>query len=243
MDYGDIDHTQNNRDINLNTSENAYEPVFETGNRFRTNRKQRLKGIENDNVSKPTIPKQSRNGAKIYFPGEMRIREEIREKPSRYAMPNKMNLNRSQNIHLSNKSYLEESPKEREMRIKEAVDDHSRETAEQSRYFNRLDRSVHKQKAIFNKHYDKYIIPNVMRVNAKKEQGLQRMREAKRRMDQLEIEQDNNLYTLKKEYNDYLRNQMAEKQRQKEQSKEEKQRLHDHMEYKIKMLKDEQMQK
>lgn len=48
-------------------------------------------------------------------------------------------------------------PKLREVRIKEAFEDHERGAKEQNRYFSRLERSNRKQKAVFVEHF-KYIL-------------------------------------------------------------------------------------
>ena len=213
-------------------------------NRFRTNRKQRLKQKSAEKQAPKFQRIQPNNNANIFFPGESRNNEETREKPNGLLdISQKKNLNRSHNMSMDYRTEIDESPKQREIRIKEAFNDHNREGAEQTRYFSRLERSKHKQKAIFDDYYKKYVIPSVMKESAKREKELQRSKEAKQRMDQLEIEQDNNFYTLKKEYNDILRNQIDEKNKLKAQNKEEKKRMHDHMEYKIKMYKDEELRK
>ena len=71
---------------------------------------------------------------------------------------------------------------------------------------------------------------------------IQRVQEAKSRMEALEIEQDNNQYILKQKYSNYLKNQMAEKVKIKHQARESKLRLYEHMEYKRKLFQDEQLQ-
>jgi len=100
---------------------------------------------------------------------------------------------------------VEESPKSREIRIKEALEDNYREGKERSRYFARLEKSNRKQKAIFADHYKNFIIPSAIKINEKLEHDHKRMLEAQKRMHQLEIEQDNNEYTLKKSYGEYLK--------------------------------------
>ena len=47
----------------------------------------------------------------------------------------------------------ENIPKLREVRIKEAIEDHERGAKEQTRYYNRLEKSNRKQKAVFVEHY------------------------------------------------------------------------------------------
>lgn len=216
-----------------------YDPFTSSGNRFRTNRQQRLR--QSESVDKRIeMPKpQNQQKASIYFPGEGV--NEAREK-DKYAGFQRDQLNKSQNIATDYRSQIDDSPKMRELRIKEALVDHSREAAEQTRYFSRLEKSNRRQKVLFAEHYNKYIVPSAVMITAKKQQELQRMQEAKKRMEQIEIEQDNNTYTLKKEYNEYLKNQMNEKQRLKEQAKEAKKRMHDHIEYKRKMYEDEVLQ-
>ena len=117
--------------------------------------------------------------------------------------------------------------------------DHTRDGVEQQRYFSRLERSNRKQKAIFDEHYKRFVIPNVYLLNAKKEHEQMRIKEMKRRMDQLEIEQYNRECLLKKKYNDFLKDQIAAKDRVKEQEKESKKVAHDYIEYKRLMYEDE----
>lgn len=248
VDYSTINRDQLQRKASLQSSleqsPQSQDPFAENSNRYRTTRKQRLKAKE-DEAAKPQVPRPNFNVPTICYPGETRVHEETREKNhgfGEFRRSANRSMNRSQNMTTDYRTAIEESPKFREQRIQEALEDHSRDGAEQSRYFTRLEKSNHKQKAIFAEHYKKYIIPNAMMVNAKREMEQQRMLDAKRRMEQLEIEQDNNMYTLKKEYNDYLKNQMAEKLRLKEQAREAKQRLYDHMEYKRKMYEDEVLQ-
>lgn len=105
-------------------------------------------------------------------------------------------LNQSQNFSRAEPT-INESPKKSEYRIKEALDDHIRDGKEQNRALYRLEQSNRKQRAIFDTHYSKYIMPSVMIVNAKREQEQVRYREAKHRMDQLEIEHYNKTNALK----------------------------------------------
>lgn len=149
-------------------------------------------------------------------------------------------LNQSQNIDFRSQM-MYDSPKQSEYRIKEATQDHIRDGIEPSRYFSRLEQSNRKQRAIFDKHYLKYIMPTVSLVNAKRDHEQVKFREAKNRMDQLEIEHYNKVNVLKNQYKETLMNQMAEKERIRENDKVEKKVMYDHIEYKRKMYEDEKL--
>lgn len=246
VDYQTRENGNNNNlaagSLERNSNNSDYDPFERSPKQYRSTRQQRLKQDQAPSKSRELPKLQTSQTPNIYFPGELKVNVETREQKHDF-MPNNngsnRNLNRSQNIIVDYQSHINDSPKFRENRIKEALQDHSREGVEQSRYFSRLEKSNRKQKAVFAEHYKKYIVPNAIMINNKKEQEHQRMLDAKRRMEQLEIEQDNNQYTFKKQYNDYLLNQMAEKQRLKQQAREAKQRLYEHVEYKRKMYEDE----
>lgn len=251
IDYQTInDGNNNNRELavaNLerNSNNSDYDPFERSPKQYRSTRQQRLKQEQKPPQSRELPKLQTSQTPNIYFPGELKVNEEIRERKQDLGNFNNAmnkNLNRSQNMIADYQSHINDSPKFRENRIKEALQDHSREGVEQNRYFSRLEKSNRKQKAVFAEHYKKYIVPNAIMINNKKEQEHQRMLDVKRRMEQLEIDQDNNQYTFKKQYNDYLINQMAEKQRLKEQAREAKQRMYEHVEYKRKMYEDEVLQ-
>ena len=219
----------------------SYDPFANKITRKKVTRRQRLRLDSNDNNSS-NIVNHSNSNANIYYPGKQKL-EGQSEKD--YFIETRQIMNNRRFNKLQNMTYysqnINDSPKQAELRIKEAQEDHYRDNVEPIRYFSRLDQSNRKQRKIFDKHYLKYIMPTVNLVNAKRENEQVRYREAKNRMDQLEIEHYNKSDQLKSQYKEYLMNQMAEKQRQRESEIEQKKVAYDHVEYKRKMYEDEML--
>lgn len=193
VEYHTIDHDRRRFDTGSNRGQNddSYDPFINAGNRKQTTRQQRLniKMGQNETPQNEQLQRDYSN-ANIYFPGDAKITQETREKRPDFAVfrrPNRSNNNKSMIEYNPN---IDDSPKIREIRIKEALNDHSRDSVEQSRYFSRLEKSNRRQKALFADHYKKYIIPSTMKIHEKLNRDQDRMLDAKKRMEQLEIEQD-----------------------------------------------------
>ena len=238
-DYQNLSQEIVRKNTNVNKRNESYGFANDFGGAGKSSRLQRLNSKYNEEKQKVFIPKSDTTNANIYFPGENVIHDDTREKKPAF-FDSRRNVNRSLNMSQSIvKPAIEDSPKFKEIVITEAVQDHTRDGVEQQRYFSRLERSNRKQKAIFDEHYKRFVIPNVQLVNVKREHEQMRIKEMKRRMDQLEIEQYNRENLLKKKYNDFLKVQIAEKERVRDQEKSDKKRTHDYVEYKRMMYQDE----
>jgi hypothetical protein len=252
VDYGNV-HPKNQREVSaaqyskvLLDRNVAFDPFLASANRFRTNRRQRLRQNESQETTQmPQIPKSKQT---IYYPGQSSFMEGVREKKILFDDNSKKrkdrNLNRSQNTKLEyNDNSLYESPQYRSNNIQNAFQDHNRESIEQDRYFTRLEQSNRKQRAIFADHYKKFIIPSAKLINERKMIEHQRMMIAKQRMDQLEIERDHHLNNLKKNlYKSHLADTIRHKI-QARKAQEEKKNAKDHIDYKQWMFETDQLQK
>jgi hypothetical protein len=243
VEYLSLDHERRGSSMGINQGhDDSYDPFVTAGNRKQTTRKQRLYQKEDNlpQINTSIQPHRNVSNASIYFPGQINMGQGTREKNHDFTAFR--NQDRS-----NNKSTTEHNPNTdnnqlfRATRIKEALNDHSRDSVEQSRYFNRLEKSNRRQSALFKDHYNKYIIPSTMKIHEKINRDQDRMVDAQRRMEHMEIEQNNDSYTLKKEYNEVLQNQIAERKRFKDQEIEEKARAHEHNAYKSKMYEDEKL--
>ena len=232
------DHKRNST---IDVVNRSYDPFLNENPRKKTTRRQRLRLDGNDN-NHSGLANHSNSNANIYYPGEQKLEDQSERDyftDTRQIMHNR-GFNKSQNMSYYSQN-INDSPKQAGLRIKEAQEDHYRDGVEPNRYFSRLDQSNRKQRKIFDKHYLKYIMPTVNLVNAKRENEQVRYREAKNRMDQLEIEHYNKSNQLKSQYKEYLMNQMAEKQRLRQTEMDQKKVAYDHIEYKRKMYEDEML--
>jgi len=164
----------------------------------KTTRRQRLRLPENnanDIKVANKLVSQSLSNSNIYTPNRNRLESNGFSRANDSRSLQRKSLNKSA-LH-SNYKLSNDSPKQTELRIQEALDDHIREGKEQNLAILRLAQSNRKQRVIYDEHYNKFIIPSLAMVNAKKQNEHARYREAKNRMDQLEIEHYNKANILK----------------------------------------------
>ena len=140
------------RNTTLEPIQSSYDPFVHKNPRKSTTRKQRLK-LQDDLGAVNKSVNYSMSNANIYYPGEQKLSDEnFDQGHTTQTLLKNRRLNRSQNMSYYSQN-LEESPKERGMRIQKAAEDHIRDGSEPSRYLTRLDQSNRKQRAIFDKHY------------------------------------------------------------------------------------------